>query len=107
MKPGSAERKHYILINGLELIELHRFDWLMVESYGLDRRIANYKGTRPIGLWRWDIDVLIDAIDSVLDDPEFYSSHETPGYLAIKALQDRLKEYKKMIYAEIRGEPTG
>jgi hypothetical protein len=31
----------------------------------------------------------------VLDDPEFYSSHETPGYLAIKALQDRLKEERK------------
>jgi hypothetical protein len=31
----------------------------------------------------------------VLDDPEFYSSHETPGYLAIKALQDRLKEERR------------
>ena len=102
IKPGSAERKRYILINGLELIELHRFDWLMVESYGLDRRIANYKGTRPIGLWRWDIDCLVDTIDSALDDPEFYSSHETTGDLAIKALQDRLKEERKALYADIK-----
>jgi hypothetical protein len=102
IKPGSAERKRYILINGLELIELHRFDWLMAESYGLDRRIANYKGTRPIGLWRWDIDCLVDTIDLVLDDPEFYSSHETPGYLAIKTLQDRLKEEGKALNWEIR-----
>ena len=102
MKPASGERKRYILINGLELNELHRFDWLMAESYGLDRRIANYKGTRPIGLWRWDIDCLVDAIDLVLDDPEFYSSHETPGYLAIKALQDRVKEEGKALYAEIK-----
>jgi hypothetical protein len=50
MKPASGERKRDILINGLELNELHRFDWLMAESYGLGRRIANYKGTRPIGL---------------------------------------------------------
>jgi hypothetical protein len=101
MKPASGERKRYILINGLELDELHRFDWLMAESYGLDRRIANYKGTRPIGLWRWDFDCLVGTIDSVLDDPEFYRSHETPGYLAIKALYDRLKEERKILYTEV------
>lgn len=101
MKPASGERKRYILINGLELDELHRFDWLMAESYGLDDRIANYKGTRPIGLWRWDLDCLVDTISSVLDDPEFYSSHETIGYLAIKALYDRLKEERKALYAEV------
>jgi hypothetical protein len=101
MKPGRGERKRDVLINGLELNELHRFDWLMAESYGLDRRIANYKGTRPIGLWRWDLDCLVDTIDSVLEDPEFYPSHETPGYLATKALLDRLKIERSALYAEI------
>ncbi len=50
MKPGSRDRKASILITGLELDELQRFVWMMVESFGLDRRIANYQGVRPIGL---------------------------------------------------------
>jgi len=104
MKPASGERKRDILINGLELNELHRFDWLMAESYGLECRIANYKGTRSIGLWRWDIDCLVETIESVLDDPEFYRSHKTPGYLAIKALRDRLEIEGKALYAEITGK---
>ena len=51
VKPGSKEHQSSILIIGLELEELQRFDWRMAESFGLDHRIANYKGTRPIGLW--------------------------------------------------------
>jgi hypothetical protein len=90
IKPGSKDRKAYIVITGLELDELQRFVWMMVESFGLDRRIANYQGVRPIGLWRWDLECLVDVIDSVLDDPEYYSSRDTPEYLTIKALRDRL-----------------
>ena len=55
IKPGSADRKASILITSLELDELQRFVWMMAESFGLDRRIANYQGVRPIGLYRWDI----------------------------------------------------
>jgi hypothetical protein len=91
IKPGSKDRKAYIVITGLELDELQRFVWMMAESFGLDRRIANYQGVRPIGLWRWDLECLVDVIDSVLDDPEYYSSRDTPEYLAIKALCDRLQ----------------
>jgi hypothetical protein len=49
VKPGSKDRKASILITGLELDELQRFAWMMAESFGLDRRIANYQGSRPIG----------------------------------------------------------
>ena len=41
VKPGSKDHKASILINGLELDELQRFDWMMAESFGLDRRIAD------------------------------------------------------------------
>jgi len=43
VKPGSKDHKASILINGLELDELQRFDWMMAESFGLDRRIADYQ----------------------------------------------------------------
>ena len=102
VKPGSKDRKVSILINGLELDELQRFDWMMAESFGLDRRIANYKGTRPIGLWRWDIECLVEVIDVVLDDPEYYLTKGTPGHRAIKALRDRLQKEAEALTAELR-----
>ncbi|WP_289022482.1 hypothetical protein [Desulfobacter postgatei] len=56
MKPGSKDKKIKISISGKELSELQRHTWLMVEAFGLDRRIENYQGKRPIGLYRWDLD---------------------------------------------------
>ena len=102
IKPGGKDRKASILITGIELDELQRFVWMMVESFGLDRRIANYQGVRPIGLWRWDIECLVDVINSVLDDPEYYPTQNTPEYLAIKTLRDRLQVEEDTLYAELR-----
>ena len=102
VKPGSKDRKASILINGLELDELQRFAWMMAESFGLDRRIANYQGVRPIGLRRWDIECLVEIIDAVLDDPEYYPTKGNPGYRAIKDLHDRLQKEAEVLTAELR-----
>jgi hypothetical protein len=102
VKPGSKDRKASILIADLELDELQRFVWMMAESFGLDRRIANYQGVRPIGLWRWDIECLMDVIDSVLDDPEYYPTQDSPEYLAIKTLRNRLQAEEDVLYAELQ-----
>ena len=98
IKPGSGDRKASILITGVELDELQRFDWMMAETFGLDRRIINYKGMRPIGLYRWDIECLVDVINSVLEDPEYYPNHDSTRCLAIKNQRDRLQE----AYEDIR-----
>ena len=100
VKPGSKDRKASILITGMELDELQRFVWMMAESFGLDRRIANYQGVRSIGLWRWDIECLVDVINSVLNDPEYYSTQDCPEYLAIKALRNRLQAEEDILDAE-------
>jgi hypothetical protein len=102
IKPGSQDRKASILITGLELDELQRFVWMMAESFELDRRIANYQGLRPIGLWRWDIECLVDVIDSVLDDPEYYPVQGNLEHQAIKALRDRLQAEVDVLYAELQ-----
>ncbi len=102
VKPGSKDRKASILITGLELDELQRFVGMMAESFGLDRRIANYQGLRSIGLWRWDIECLVDVIDSVLNDPKYYPVQGNPEHQAIKALRDRLQIENDVLYAELR-----
>jgi hypothetical protein len=92
MKPGSKDIKTNILISGDELTELKRHTWLMDEAFGLDSRIENYKGTKPIGLYSWDFDCLIGAIDYALDDPKEYQDKNDSGYLSLLNLHNRLKE---------------
>ena len=95
MKPGSKDRKIKILIPGEELWELQRHTSSMAEAFGLDRRIENYQGKRPIGFYRWDLDCLIDVIDIVLGDARYYPDKSSKEYKALKNLQDRLKnEYQ-------------
>ena len=96
MKPGSNDIKLDILITGEELTELQQHTWHMAEAFGLDRRIENYKGKRPIGLYSWDFDCLLAVIEYVIDDPKKYPDKEDSGYKALKKLYDRLKaEYRK------------
>ena len=95
MKPGKYDRKINILITGLELDELHRHVWMMAESFGLDRRIENYQGKRPIGLYRWDIECLLDVMNPTLEDPKYYPSKTKKEYLALAELRDRLKQIYK------------
>ncbi len=92
MKPGSKDKKIKILISGKELWELQRHTSSMAEAFGLDHRIENYQGKRPIGFYRWDLDCLIDVIDIVLEDPRDYPDKTSEEYKALKNLQDRLKD---------------
>ena len=97
MKPGSRDDKLHLLITGEELVELKRHSGLMIEAYGLDRRIERYQGKRPIGLYRWDLDCLIDVIYLALDDNDEYPSKDSPEYFALSQLHQRLKKkYAKM-----------
>jgi hypothetical protein len=68
----------------------------MVEAFGLDRRVENYKGKRPIGLYSWDFDCLLAVIENVIDDPKEYPDKNDSMYIALRKLYDRLKgEYQK------------
>ncbi len=96
MKPGSKDKKVSLLISGEELSELKRMTWLMSEAFGLDTRIENYHGKRPIGLYRWDLECLLAVMDHALKDEKEYPDKTTSGYNAITRLAGRLlDEYHK------------
>ena len=96
MKIRSKDIKLQIRISGEELFELQRHTWQMAEAFGLDRRIENYQGKRPIGLYSWDFDCLLAVIEDALDDPKEYPDKNESGYKALKSLLERLKaEYRK------------
>ena len=71
---------------------------MMAESFGLDNRIDRYKGKRPIGLYRWDLECLLDVIETALADREEYPSQDSPSYLALKNLYHRLKDEYRTHY---------
>ena len=92
MKTGSRDIKVHMLITGDKLTELQRHTWQMVEAFGLDSKIERYRGKRPIGLWRWDMDCLIDVVSMALDDTTAYPSRENGTWISLKNLHTRLKE---------------
>lgn len=92
MKPGSKDIKLKILITGDELFELQKHTYHMAESFGLDRRIENYQGKRPIGLYSWDFDCLLAVIEYALEDDKDYPDNNASEYKALMSLYLRLKE---------------
>ena len=96
MKPGSKDRTVSVLIAGEELTELKRMTWLMSESFGLDRRIENYSGKRPIGLHSWDLECLLVVLDHALKDSKEFPDRTTSGYNALTQLLERMRyEYRQ------------
>ena len=100
MKPGKRDKKYHILITGKELQELKRYVYTMAESFGLDRRVMQYQGKRPLGFYRWDIECLLDTIADEIQRPENYPSQEREEYQAFANLHRRLQD----IYREIERE---
>lgn len=100
MRPGSRDIRYKILITGQELEELKKFTGDMAESFGLDRRIENYNGKRPIGLYRWDLDCLEAAIWMALDDENEYPDKSNDGYKALKRLYDKINLLHKKAYKD-------
>jgi hypothetical protein len=92
MKPGRGDIRHQLLITGDELRELQRHTYAMAEAFGLDRKIEAYKGARPLTLYRWDLDCLMDVIAFELEDAKQYPDKNAPEYQALKRLGDRLRE---------------
>lgn len=103
MKPGKNDKQCKILITGQELEELQKFTGDMAEAFGLDRKIENYKGKRPIGFYRWDLDCLEDVLSMAVDDKTEYPKKSGPGYEAIMNLYKKIIELRKQAY---RGDTT-
>lgn len=95
-RPGTRDKKLSFLITGEELRELKRHAELMTEAFGLDRRIENYEGKRPIGFHRWDLDCILCCLEDAMNGESEYPDRNAPEYLALERLLGRLRaEYDK------------
>jgi hypothetical protein len=84
MKSGLRDIKVQILITCQELEELQKHTWAMAESFGFGRRIDQYMGKRPIGLYRWDLECLIGVLYFALNNPKDYSDHKVQIMVLLK-----------------------
>lgn len=100
MKPGSKDKKLYIKIEGEELDELQKWTYQMAESFGLDRRIGNYAGKRPIGLYRWDLECLEAVISSVLFEDNEYPDKSSFEYKAMSSLYEKIMKLYREAFDE-------
>ena len=91
MKPRRKDVAVQCLISGLQLTELQKYTDCMIEAFGLNNKIERYKGKRPISLYRWDLDCILDVIDLSLNDTRNYPNPQGEGYLALLSLHQSLK----------------
>ena len=97
MKPGKNDIPVKVKIFGGQLSELQKHTYEMCEAFGLDRKIENYKGTRAISLYRWDLDCILDVISSALEDKNEYPDCSSEGYQLLSELFKALKgEYENL-----------
>ncbi len=92
MKPEKNDIPVRRKITGIQLAELQKHTWQMGEAFGLDGRLDAHKGTRPISLYRWDLDCILDVLDMVLNDEEEYPDKDDDGYIKLNELYVDLKK---------------
>ena len=97
MKPGKSDIPIRVKISGAQLEELQKHTEHMVESFGLDTKIEKYKGVKPISLYSWDVDCILDVLDFVLNDKEEYPDKNDEGYIALKKLYTRIENERQKI----------
>ena len=98
VRPLPGDHHHKILIEGEELVELKKHTYSMCEAFGLDRKIESYQGIRPMTLYRWDIECLLDVTSLALEDKAEYPDATSDEYLALSRLQARLREEYGSVY---------
>ena len=98
MKPGKNDIPVKVTISGRQLTELQKHTWQMCEAFGLDHKIDNYKGIKPISLYSWDLDCIIDVLWLALDDEKEYPDKNDEGYRLLQELYVFLKKAHKEVH---------
>ncbi|EIJ35366.1 hypothetical protein [Thiothrix nivea] len=103
MKPGKRDVKVNVLIQGDELDALQDISGYFTECFGLDDRIYNYKGVRPLGLYSWDFDCLIAGIEDALESTSPYLKLSPTAVRALSDLLIRIKALDAEAYPQKAG----
>ena len=98
MKPGRNDIKTNLLIQGDELNAIQNICYIFSECFGLDSRIANYKGKRPLGLYQWDYECLISGLDYVVNNEKGKQGVSSSDSEILRNLLERINEIYSKAY---------
>ena len=102
MKARKNDIAVHIRISGPELLELKKCTGEMSEAFGLDEKIFNYKGSRQITLYRWDMDCILAAIASAIVDKTIYPDPDGVECIALHSLLCSLNNEYTSVYGNKR-----
>ena len=102
IKPGRHDKKYDLILTEEEVDELVYHAYSLTECFGLDDRIADYKGNWPLDLYRWDIEAIYEVYSSILKDApnDDYPDLQSPEYQACTSLVKKVKELYDLAFSE-------
>ncbi|XCN74910.1 MAG: hypothetical protein Q3M24_09265 [Candidatus Electrothrix aestuarii] len=98
MKPGKNDIKTNLLIQGDELDAMQDIGYVFTECFGLDTRIANYKGKKPLGLYQWDYECLIAGLDYIVNNEKGREGQSQNDLDLLSNLLERINRVYKKAY---------
>ena len=81
MKAGKNDKKACLQFTPEELDFLQDNTWQMAESFGLDTRISNLTGKRPVGFYSWDLECLQEVTESARAEAAIQQQEMIEGLL--------------------------
>ena len=81
MKAGKNDKKAHLHLTAEELDFLQDNTWQMAESFGLDTRIGNLTGRRPVGFYSWDLECLEEVTESARPNAQIEQQEMIEGLL--------------------------
>ena len=102
LKPGRHDKKYYLNLTDDEVDELVYHAYSLTECFGLDDRIAEYQGNKPLSLSRWDIEAIYEVYLSILKEApnDDYPDLQSPEYQACLRLVKKVKELYDLAFSE-------
>lgn len=98
MKPGKNDKKTNLLIQGDELDAIQEICFVFTECFGLDSRVANYKGRRPLGLYQWDYECLISGLDYIVNSERGKRQVSADDLALLGRLLERIRQTYRNVY---------
>src|SRR5207249_11409866 len=68
----------------------------------MERRVERYQGKRPIGLYRWDLECLLDTLSLEMTDRPLHPRLRRIDLTALQSLYDRLRKEYDLAYGAQR-----
>ena len=68
----------------------------------MERRVERYQGKRPMGLYRWDLECLLDTLSLEMTDRPLHPRLRRRDLAALQSLYDRLRKEYDLAYGAQR-----